>query len=212
MANTTNFGWTKPSVGDPGWGVTLNTLFDAIDADLAVAHAADGTLKDGAVDNAAALAANVVTEAKIADNAVTTNKIADDAVTSAKISGGYIFVVSDKDSDGTMHPLESASWAGEEKYPDANGETINWNTAFGVPTTAKAVVVNVLIAGVAGSSVVLSATSASAHICSKTLIAEGDTEAEDQVIVPVSSAGTSFIRVAGVTSVSVFLSVTGYFI
>lgn len=51
MANTTNFGWTKPTVGgDAGaWGTILNTLFDNADADLyTVKTTADGALpKDG---------------------------------------------------------------------------------------------------------------------------------------------------------------------
>jgi hypothetical protein len=38
MADTVNFGWTKPTVGgDTGaWGTILNTLFDDIDTDLEV--------------------------------------------------------------------------------------------------------------------------------------------------------------------------------
>ena len=50
----------------------------------------DGTLKAGAVDNAAVLADNVVTTAKIADSAVTTAKIADNNVTAAKIATSAI--------------------------------------------------------------------------------------------------------------------------
>lgn len=36
MADTANYGWTKPTVGGDGgaWGGILNTLFDDIDADL----------------------------------------------------------------------------------------------------------------------------------------------------------------------------------
>lgn len=45
----------------------------------------DGTLKTGAVDNAAVLASDVVTTAKILDSNVTTAKIATDAVTATKI-------------------------------------------------------------------------------------------------------------------------------
>jgi hypothetical protein len=49
----------------------------------------DGTMKAGAVDNAAALASNVVTTAKILDANVTTAKIADAAVTPVKRTGGF---------------------------------------------------------------------------------------------------------------------------
>jgi hypothetical protein len=50
----------------------------------------DGTLKAGAVDNAAALAADVVTTAKILDANVTTAKINDSAVTTAKINADAV--------------------------------------------------------------------------------------------------------------------------
>lgn len=52
---------------------------------LLVSHDQDGTLKAGAVDNAAVLATDVVETAKIKDLNVTTAKIADEAVTGAKI-------------------------------------------------------------------------------------------------------------------------------
>jgi len=55
---------------------------------LIVSHDQDGTLKAGAVDNAAALASNVVTTAKILDSNVTTAKIADGNVTNAKLATG----------------------------------------------------------------------------------------------------------------------------
>lgn len=75
------------SVGDvvemlptAGWGQDL--------ADgLMVSHNRDGSLKDGAVDSADVLAADVVTTAKILDSNVTTAKIADNAVTAAKVDG-----------------------------------------------------------------------------------------------------------------------------
>lgn len=50
----------------------------------------DGTLKAGAVDNAAVLASDVVTTPKILDANVTTAKIADNAVTTAKIADGSV--------------------------------------------------------------------------------------------------------------------------
>lgn len=64
-----------------------NRLIDGLN----VSHNPDGTLKDGAVDDAAVLASNVVTTAKIADSNVTTAKIADDAVTPAKWTNPYCF-------------------------------------------------------------------------------------------------------------------------
>ena len=219
MADTTNFGWTKPSVGAAGWGVTLNTLVDAIDTDLFVAHDADGTLKAGAVDGAAVLASNVVTEAKILDNAVTTNKIADDAVTAAKIaddavtsahiSGGYIFVVCDKDSDGTFQPLSSASWQGASKTNAS--DSIDWNTDFDVPTTAKAVIVNLMIAGGANSVLSLAATSDSILQWQLKIPPSGST-AYGQMTVAVTSEGTSWYSTVSDYALSVYITVVGYFI
>lgn len=56
---------------------------------LEVAHDDDGTLKAGAVDNAAVLASDVVTTAKILDSNVTTAKIADSNVTTRKIASNF---------------------------------------------------------------------------------------------------------------------------
>lgn len=64
-----------------------NRLIDGI-----LVHAdQDGTLKAGAVDNAAVLASDVVTTAKILDSNVTTAKIADANVTPAKWANPYKF-------------------------------------------------------------------------------------------------------------------------
>jgi len=63
---------------------------DLVDG-LLVSFDQDGTLKAGAVDNAAVLASDVVTTAKILDANVTTAKIADDAVTPAKWTNPYCF-------------------------------------------------------------------------------------------------------------------------
>jgi hypothetical protein len=66
----------------------------------------DGTLKAGAVDNAAVLASNVVTTVKILDANVTTAKIADANITYAKLlstifSGERLSYTNTGDGGGT---------------------------------------------------------------------------------------------------------------
>ena len=230
MANTTNFGIAKPSIGDPGpgWGTTVNAAFDSIDTALFVAHDADGTLKAGAVDGAAVLAANVVVEAKIADNAVTANKIADgavtagkigvDAVTADKISGGYIYVVADKDSDGDMDPLKSATWAVTAKTDGVVG-TINWNTEFGVPTTAKAVAIQVWLTDVGtpmkqGSIYMQGkSTTATPWIAALPNVAAIQ-NAYASGVIPIAADGTTYYEISArqvFGTIYIAIYVTGYF-
>jgi hypothetical protein len=49
MANTTNYGWTKPTVGgsEDTWGAGLNTIFDNIDTLLGGTSAAEFAILDG---------------------------------------------------------------------------------------------------------------------------------------------------------------------
>lgn len=78
--------YTEITAGAAANAATFNDPLDELDTALAVAHDADGTLKAGAVDVAAVLAADVVTTAKILDANVTTAKIADANVTAAKLA------------------------------------------------------------------------------------------------------------------------------
>ncbi len=78
--------YTPVANGAAANAATVNAPLAEIDTKLAVSLDADGTLKAGAVDNAAALAANVVTTTKILDANVTTAKIADVNVTGAKVA------------------------------------------------------------------------------------------------------------------------------
>jgi len=59
-----------------------------------------------------------------------------DANAGTKILSDLWFVRADKDSDGDYDPLTAAAW--ENSTKSGNG-TINLNTVFGVPTSAKAV-------------------------------------------------------------------------
>jgi len=49
MADTTNYGWTKPTVGgsEDQWGTITNTIFDEIDTLLGGTSAADFAILDG---------------------------------------------------------------------------------------------------------------------------------------------------------------------
>lgn len=92
--------------------VTVSSYRDNRLIDGILVHAdQDGTLKAGAVDNAAVLANDVVETAKLADGAVTTAKIADGAVTPAKLSPTYVETI------GTTNRTFTTSWA-------ATGESI----------------------------------------------------------------------------------------
>lgn len=72
--------------------VTVSSYRDNRLIDGILVHAdQDGTLKAGAVDNAAVLANDVVETAKIKDLNVTTGKLADGAVTPAKWTNPYCF-------------------------------------------------------------------------------------------------------------------------
>ena len=49
MADTTNYGWTKPTVGgnEDQWGTIINTIFDEIDTLLGGTSAAEFAILDG---------------------------------------------------------------------------------------------------------------------------------------------------------------------
>lgn len=59
MATTTNFGWTKPTVGGDSdtWGTVLNNAIDAVDAELfAISPASPGTINNMAIGGSTPLA------------------------------------------------------------------------------------------------------------------------------------------------------------
>jgi hypothetical protein len=80
---------------------TSSKVDDLVDG-LLVSLDQDGTLKAGAVDNAAALASNVVTTAKILDANITTAKIADNNVTAAKLATSAITLGYTEKSSNTV--------------------------------------------------------------------------------------------------------------
>lgn len=225
---TTNFGWARPSQGDNPWAALLNDCLQEIDTDFFVAHDADGTLKANSVDvptvikdgvvTETKLAAAAVTTTKIADGAVTTDKIADDAVTADKLSGVYVYMPADKDSDGNYSPLTTEGWSGTS-YNQADSGTINWNTAFGVPEGAKAVIVNVTLADYVSAPTTpgifwLKATSETATPWIASLpSAAGINISYSSGIIPIASDGTSYYEVGTRgAAMMIFIYVTGYFI
>lgn len=101
----------------------------------------DGTMKAGAVDNAAALASNVVTTAKILDANVTTAKIADGAVTDAKISTSAIYLGSTTKTTDFLTTATTAEVA-----------ITGFSLAITVPTTSRKIRITVSVASVTNGS------------------------------------------------------------
>lgn len=98
-----------------------NSLIDGI----SVSIDPDGTLKAGAVDNAAVLASDVVTTVKILDANITTAKIAAKAATLVKINGGSTAGALVTDTSGNVSPWSSAAF---------NADQANINGLAGVTT------------------------------------------------------------------------------
>jgi hypothetical protein len=91
--------WTRGLNVDHSAGVTVvdyvtGTGHNMMTKGILVHADQDGTLKAGAVDNAAVLASDVVTTAKILNSNVTTVKIADNNITAAKLATDAITLAS----------------------------------------------------------------------------------------------------------------------
>ncbi len=213
MSNSTNFAWTRPAVGDAGTGyaTALLTTFQEIDTDLAVEHdfaaGHEGHHKD-----------------------VTYKSMTADAVTSVCKKGTttvYQFVPCDLDSDGDMDAfVDTTNW---NKAKGAATGTIDWSADFGVPASARAVALTVLMLPTANPS--LNTTQASLKLKGKTsttywsmltylsgatVLTGGATDyVSNSGIVPIDSDGNSYYEItAPYTSgtVTISLYVTGYFI
>jgi len=111
---------------------------------LLVSHNQDGTLADGAVDDVAVLADNVVETAKIKDSNVTTAKIADSSVTLAKINGGTTAGVLKTDTSGAISSgltvtsfTNTGTATGTFYYTNFGGMKMLWGTgatAYSIPS------------------------------------------------------------------------------
>lgn len=99
MANTTNYSWTKPTVGgsEDQWGTITNTIFDQIDTLLGGTSAAEFAILDGVTATTAevnyldgvtgAIQTQIDTKAPIADPTFTgTATIPTAAITTATVT------------------------------------------------------------------------------------------------------------------------------
>jgi hypothetical protein len=213
LANTTNYGWARPAVGDAGTGyaTALLSTLQEIDTDLAVEHdyasGHEGHHKD------------------VTYNSMTADALA--SVTKKATVQVYQFVPADKFDNGAFDPLGTASWAGAKSA--ATG-TINWYSVFGVPAAARAVQLTILINDVSNPSLrtnqgifkikAKEATqewSLQAYTTATTLLAGGYSDYTCvSGIVPISAVdGTSYYQIIpsySGGSVYLYFYVTGYFI
>ncbi len=210
---TTNYGWVRPVVGDPGTGYATqnNTCFQEIDTDLAVEHdyasGHEGHHKD-----------------------VTYNSMTADAVASVCKKGAttvYQFVPCDLGDDGDMDPfVDGTNW---NKAKGAAAGTIDWSANFGVPASARAVALTVVMTPAADPS--LNTTQAALKLKGKstttnwsmltylsgaTLLTGGASDyVSNSGIVPIDSDGNSYYSITAPYTggtVTIYLYVTGYFI
>lgn len=106
MADTTNYGWTKPTVGgsEDQWGTITNTIFDEIDTLLGGTSAAEFAILDGitattselnfAAGVTSAIQTQIDAKAPIADPTFTgTATMTDAAITTATITTATITTV-----------------------------------------------------------------------------------------------------------------------
>lgn len=132
------------------------------------------------------------------------------------ISDGLVFVRADKDADGDYDPLTSTSWDGDG-YSTGNG-TIDWNAVFGVPTTAKAVVLRVSVrdSGGAGYSISFKAKSTTTEygFACRTTAAAANKFHDSHGVVPVAADETSYYSIvaSGAGTLDVWIWVVGWYV
>lgn len=123
-------------------------------------------------------------------------------------SGSYLFYLADKDDDGDFDPLTAAAW--EDSTKSGSG-TINWNTVFGVPAAAKAVLVQVTGADdLVNQTFRLKAksTAVNSSVVHRTQVANQNIDF--QGVVPVAADGTSYYEFS-TTYLSLWLRVVGWY-
>lgn len=126
------------------------------------------------------------------------------------IADGLVFVCADKDSDGDYDPLTAVAWEG----PTVSGAgTINMNTVFGVPATAKAVALSLRGQdNVVATGFTLKAKSTTANVSVQLPINVADWPWVTHGIVPIASDGTIYYDFGAATFTFFFLRVVGWYI
>lgn len=131
MANTANYAWVKPTVGGDtnAWGTELNTLFDAVDANLkTVNNEADAALPKAGGALTGRLDAKTATEALNALGGVSGNPVNIDCsvaqYVTATISGNTTFAFTNVPAGAFGVILEltnggafSVAWPAAVKWP-----------------------------------------------------------------------------------------------
>lgn len=120
------------------------------------------------------------------------------------------FVRADKDGDLDYDPLTSTSWDGDAYAASAG--TINWNTVFGVPTTAKAVLISYRIQD--ESAVVTMSLAAKSTTANPSLWIQSQGAAlwyANQGVVPIASNGTSYYNVLDEMD-HIYIEVVGWYL
>ncbi len=120
------------------------------------------------------------------------------------------FVRADKDSDGDYDPLTAAAWENSTKTGTG---TINWNTAFGVPTTAIAVAVYIVGTDDAVGTVVnlqAKSTTTNASVVWRSIVANVMQDVQTG-IVPIAADGTSYFAFSAAVT-TFYLRVVGWYV
>ncbi len=206
-------GWDLPAVYDagPGWATALLDAFDQIAADVGAEHTAAG------------LHEAINRDLDWGTGEQRSDTIRADTAFKKGATAGYIFVLADLDADGDFDPLTSTDWDDQAYAQVEGGGTINWNTKFGVPTSAKAVAVRVRIYDTG----LTPETSGAFTLCATATTVERsldvfmgvtvpvDTYVEGCGIVPIAADGTSRYRVftrKGDELLYIKILVIGYYI
>lgn len=119
------------------------------------------------------------------------------------------FVRADKDGDGDYDPLTAAAWSDSTK---SGSGTINLNTAFGIPATAKAVVFTCSAKDDAvGSTIGFKAKSTTTNASFEVITEVANVWYGRQFVVPIAADGTVYYTFSA-TFTNLYLRVVGWYI